>query len=228
MEPTSQLQLLVVDDDPKYRGLVARGLARSGMECEAAPDGETALELLRGRSFDLVLLDVMLPGMQGWEVLETLRAEGIGVPVIWVTARDALDERVKGLGMGGDDYVVKPFAFEELVARIQAVLRRRAARSTDRLGDLEVEPLEQRVRRAGRVLDLTPTEYGLLRRLLASRGSPVSRKELLESVWGLSFDPGTNVVEVHVRRLRKKLDEPFPTSMIHTVRGEGYVLRTGE
>ncbi|MEW6741538.1 MAG: response regulator transcription factor [Planctomycetota bacterium] len=219
------MKILVVDDDPKYRTFVSRGLQESGMMCEAAPDGETGLRLLRSQRFDLVLLDVMLPGIQGWDVLEALRTDGIDVPVIWVTARDALDERIKGLRMGGDDYVVKPFAFAELIARIHAVLRRRKGERRSRVADLEVDPVKGRVTRAGRTIELTRTEYSLLCRLMETPGEPVSRTELLESVWGLQFDPGTNVVDVHIRRLRKKVDEPFEVPLIHTVRGSGYVLQ---
>jgi two-component system, OmpR family, copper resistance phosphate regulon response regulator CusR len=218
------MRILAVDDDPKIRTFLVKGLGESGMECESAPDGETALELLRARRFDLVLLDVMLPGLQGWDVMEALRRENREVPVIWVTARDALEERVKGLRMGGDDYIVKPFAFAELVARIHAVLRRRAEGHRMRLADLEIDPLGGAVRRAGRTLDLTRIEFALLRALAERAGEPVSRAALLQQVWGISFDPGTNIVDVHIRRLRRKVDEPFGTSLIQTVRGSGYAL----
>lgn len=219
------MNVLIVDDDPKYRSYVARGLAESGMICESAADGETAMELLRRRPYDLVLLDVMLPGMQGWDVMEALRAEGISVPVIWVSARDALDERLRGLQMGGDDYIVKPFAFAELLARIQAVTRRHVFSQSRRVADLEIDPLAGTVKRAGKVLDLTRTEFSLLRRLAEEPGRPVSRVDLLKSVWGIDFDPGTNVVDVHIRRLRLKVDQAFTSPLIHTIRGEGYVLR---
>ncbi|HTE05118.1 MAG TPA: response regulator transcription factor [Planctomycetota bacterium] len=216
-------RILVVDDDPKLRAFVTRGLAESGMTCSTAPDGETALAMLRTQRFDLMLLDVMLPGLQGWDVQETARREGLHVPVIWVTARDALDERLRGLSMG-DDYVVKPFAFAELVARIHAVLRRHEEAHVRRVADLEVDLLAGTVRRAGRPIDLTRTEFNLLRQLAERIGTTISRVDLLKSVWNIDFDPGTNVVDVHIRRLRRKLDEPFGTSLIHTVRGAGYVL----
>jgi two-component system copper resistance phosphate regulon response regulator CusR len=218
------MKILIVDDDPKLLAYVSRGLSESGMECQTAGDGETALELLRREPFDLALLDVMLPGMQGWDVMETLHREGIAVPVIWVTARDALEERVRGLHMGGDDYVVKPFAFAELLARIQAVLRRRDKSHRRRIGDLEIDPLAGTVRRAGKPLDLTRTEFALLRQLAERCGETISRSELLHTVWGIDFDPGTNVVDVHIRRLRRKVDEPFDAPLIHTVRGAGYAL----
>lgn len=218
------VRILIVDDDPKYRTFVARGLSESGMVCDVARDGEAALEKLRSSRFDLVLLDVMLPGLQGWDVMEALRSEGINIPVIWVTARDALDERVKGLRMGGDDYVVKPFAFSELVARVYAVLRRRRGNTRIKIGDLELDLIENRVKRSDQVILLTRTEFSLLRRLAERKGETVPRTELLQTVWGLNFDPGTNVVDVHIRRLRKKIDEPFEQPLIHTVRGAGYVL----
>jgi len=218
------MKILIVDDDPKIRSFVSRGLQESGIECESAEDGETALARLRSEPFDLVLLDVMLPGIQGWDVLATLRRDGRSVPVIWVTARDGVDERVKGLQLGGDDYVVKPFAFAELLARIQAVHRRHALSEVRRVADLEIDPVAGTARRAGRLLDLTRMEYTLLRKLAEHEGRAVSRGELLKSVWGIEFDPGTNVVDVHVRRLRRKLDAPFTLPLIHTVRGSGYRL----
>lgn len=218
------MRILTVDDDPKIRSFVSKGLVESGMECETAPDGETALELLRARRFDLVLLDVMLPGLQGWDVLAALRRQGHDVPVIWVTARDALEERVKGLRMGGDDYIVKPFAFDELVARIHAVLRRRSEVHRVKVADLEIDPLSGAVRRGGRQLDLTRIELALLRALAERAGEAVSRAALLQRVWGISFDPGTNMVDVNIRRLRQKVDAPFALPLIQTVRGSGYAL----
>jgi len=220
---TRSMKILVVDDDPKLRAFVTRGLTESGMGCVTAPDGETALALLRREKFDLMLLDVMLPGLQGWDVQEAAKREGLHVPVIWVTARDALDERLRGLAMG-DDYVVKPFAFAELVARIHAVLRRHEDEHVLRIGDLEMDLLAGTVHRAGKLLDLTRTEFSLLRQLVERTGETISRTELLKSVWNIEFDPGTNVVDVHIRRLRRKIDEPFGTPLIHTVRGSGYVV----
>ena len=217
------MRILVVDDDPKLRAFVTRGLAESGMSVTAAPDGETALALLRRERFDLMLLDVMLPGLQGWDVQEAAKREGLHVPVIWVTARDALDERVRGLSMG-DDYVVKPFAFAELVARIHAVLRRHQDEHVLHIGDLAIDLLAGTVHRGGRLLDLTRTEFSLLRQLAERAGETISRTELLKSVWNIAFDPGTNIVDVHIRRLRVKIDQPFDTPLIHTVRGSGYVI----
>ncbi|MFG0315704.1 MAG: response regulator [Planctomycetota bacterium JB042] len=218
------MRILIVDDDPKYRSFVAKGLSESGMVCDVAESGERALERLDERAYDVVLLDVMLPGLQGWDVLERMRAAGIDVPVIFVTARDAVDERVKGLRMGGDDYIVKPFAFAELVARVHVVLRGRRRTTHLRVGDLEIDLLDGVVKRAGERIELTRTEYALLRCLAEQHREPVSRTRLLEAVWGFDFDPGTNGVEVQVRRLRRKIDEPFERPLLHTVRGVGYVL----
>lgn len=219
------MKILVVDDDPKYRAYMQRGLTESGMICSLAPDGETALQLVRKEKFDLVLLDVMLPGIQGWDVIQSMRAEGIDVPVIFITARDAVDERVKGLRAGGDDYIVKPFAFAELVARIHVVARRNQQKATMRVADLEVDLLKHKAVRAGQSIDLTPTEFNLLKTLLDAQGEPITRTELLQTVWNIDFDPGTNVVEVQIRRLRRKIDDPFDKPLIHTVRGIGYALR---
>lgn len=217
-------RILVVDDDPKIRVFLERGLEESGLLCATAESGEKALQLVRAQAFDLILLDVTLPGLQGWDVMEALRAEGRELPVIWVTARDAVDERIKGLQMGGDDYVVKPFAFGELLARIHAVLRRRRDNMVTRVGDLEIDHLHGTVTRDAQAIDLTRTELALLKRLADGGGDAVGRAELLQAVWGIDFDPGTNVVEVHVRRLRKKIDDPFESPLVHTVRGAGYAL----
>ena len=218
------MRILIVDDDPKYRTFVARGLTESGMVCATASDGETALERLAQENFDLVLLDVMLPGLQGWDVMEALRARSNDVPVIWVTARDAVDERVKGLRMGGDDYIVKPFAFAELVARIHVVMRHHRSRTSLSVGDLSMDLVNSAATRGGQQIRLTRTEFGLLRCLAENAGAAIPRAQLLQTVWGLDFDPGTNVVEVHIRRLRKKVDDPFERPLIHTERGAGYVL----
>jgi two-component system copper resistance phosphate regulon response regulator CusR len=217
-------RILVIDDDPKIREVLQDGLTQMGMEIETAADGLSGLERLQAGSFDMILLDVMLPDIQGWDLLTRLRQLGIHTPVILVTARDAVDERIKGLLLGGDDYVVKPFVFNELVARIQAVLRRKHQNMEWRVGDLVLDHLQGRVRRGRSELDLTRVELGLLRRLMERRGHVVSREDLLKSVWGIDFNPGTNLVEVHIRRLRHKVDRPFGRPLIHTMRGQGYVI----
>lgn len=220
------MRALVVDDDPKYRSYVTSGLQQSGIEAHAAADGAEALALLEAptsQPFDVILLDVMMPEKNGWELLHDLRERGRETPVIFVTARDSVDERVKGLKLGADDYIIKPFAFEELVARIDAVLRRRRALAPIERGDLTLDLAKRSARRGGHQLDLSPREFDVLRALLENHGRVVTRPELLHDVWSIDFDPETNIVDVHVARLRKKLDR-FGPPLIHTVRGEGYRL----
>jgi two-component system copper resistance phosphate regulon response regulator CusR len=221
-------RLLVIDDDPQIRAFLDEGLTEMGMQIDTAEDGLSGLKKLRHESFDMVLLDVMLPDITGWELLAALDEEGIDTPVILVTARDAVDDRIKGLLMGGDDYVVKPFVFNELCARIQAVLRRKSPSMESRVGDLCLDHLRGAVKRGAVSIDLTRVELSLLMRLMEGGQQVVSREELLKSVWNIDFDPGTNIVEVHIRRLRQKIDKPFEKSLLHTVRGQGYVLEDRE
>jgi two-component system copper resistance phosphate regulon response regulator CusR len=195
-----------------------------------ARDGVEGRHLATGGDYDLVLLDVMLPGVDGFGVLRAIRAQRSNLPVLMLTARDAVEDRVLGLEQGADDYLVKPFAFTELLARVSALLRRSgqgAAESTVtrlQLGDLDMDLLARRASRAGQRLELTAKEFNLLSLLLRRRGQVLSRTTLAERVWGMNFDSDTNVVEVAVRRLRAKLDDPFPAKLLHTVRGMGYVL----
>jgi DNA-binding response OmpR family regulator len=220
------MRLLIVDDDPKFRSYISGGLKESGSECETAADGAAAMKLLEDPTrpaFDLILLDVMMPVQNGWEMLHDLRTHGRETPVIFVTARDAVEERVKGLKLGADDYIIKPFAFDELLARIDAVIRRRKALAPIEYADLRLDLARRNVTRAGKSVDLSPREFDLLRSLIAQHDRVMTRAELLHEVWGIDFDPETNVVDVHVARLRRKLDrngEP----LIHTVRGEGYKI----
>jgi two-component system OmpR family response regulator len=220
------MRLLIVDDDPKFRSYISGGLKESGSECETAADGEAAMKLLEdpGRPpFDLILLDVMMPVQNGWELLHELRAHGRETPVIFVTARDAVEERVKGLKLGADDYIIKPFAFDELLARIDAVIRRRKTMASIEYADLKLDLARRAVMRAGKAVDLSPREFDLLRTLVTNHDRVMTRAELLHEVWGIDFDPETNVVDVHVARLRRKLDR-LGKSLIHTVRGEGYKI----
>ena len=220
------MKLLLVEDDRKTVSYLQRGLTESGFVVEVANTGESGLALLRGAGFDLAILDIMLPGRDGWSILSEIRAAGITTPVVLLTARDSVADRVKGLELGADDYLVKPFAFSELLARIRTVLRRGPTRQTDsvRIADLEIDIVRLKASRNGKRLDLTPKEFALLS-LLARRTSEVlSRTLIAEQIWDMNFDGGTNVVDVHVRRLRAKVDDPFPEKLIHTIRGAGYVL----
>ena len=220
------MKLLVVEDEEKSAAFLRSGLSESGFVVDVAHDGREGLLLARSGQYDLMILDVMLPGRDGWSVLEELRRDGRPVPVLVLSAVGGTADRVRGLELGADDYLPKPFAFSELLARVRSVLRRGPARQADVLSaaDLELDVTRHRGSRAGKRLDLTPKEFQLLALLLRRAGEVVTRRAISEQVWEMHFDPGTNVVDVHIRRLRAKVDDPFPTKLIHTVRGMGYVL----
>jgi two-component system copper resistance phosphate regulon response regulator CusR len=220
------MKLLVVEDDPKAAATLTKGLTENGFVVDTAATGDEGLLLARTGGYDLVVLDVLLPGRDGWSVLRELRAAGVQTPVLFLTASDAVADRVRGLELGADDYLVKPFAFAELLARVRTVLRRGPARTPDvvRVADLEIDPVRHRATRAGVPLDLTPKEFALLSLLARRAGEVLSRTLITEQVWDADFDAEANVVDVHVRRLRAKVDDPFDTKLIHTVRGVGYVL----
>ena len=204
------LQLLIVDDDPKFRGTICRGLEEQDIRCTVAEDAEAAFELLSPAPpsrFDLVLLDVMLPGSSGWDFLAEIRRRGFDMPVIFLTARHSVTERVRGFDLGADDYVVKPFAFTELLARMRAVMRRHYGLPQIEASGLALDLATRSVTVDGRRIDLSPREFELLHALASARGQPLSRKELLKRVWGIDFEPGTNVVQVLIRRLRAKIGE---------------------
>jgi DNA-binding response OmpR family regulator len=218
------VRILLLEDDPVTSEAVAHGLAASGYDVTSAPDVGSAREALGRHAFDAAILDLSVPGGSGYDVLDALRAEQRGVAVLVLTARDTLEDRVEGLDRGADDYLIKPFAFTELLARLRAILRRPAVRvETLRWRDLEVDLLHRRATVGDTALNLTPKELELLHCLLERRGEVVSRRELLELVWGYRFDPGTNVVDVHVARLRSKLQDVGLADLIGTRRGLGYV-----
>lgn len=219
------MQILIVDDDPRLRQTLARGLEHVGHRVRAAADGDEAERLLAEAPVDLVLLDVMMPGRDGWQVLEDLRATGIDTPVIFLTARDAVDERVRGLTAGADDYLSKPFAFEELAARIEAVARRRETMPTVECGAFRLEPGPRTAAFDGRRLELAPREYDLLLALARAGGEARTREALLREVWGIDFEPGTNTVDVHVARLRRRLGARGKALIVTEV-GVGYRLAT--
>ena len=220
------MKILVVEDEAKTAAYLRQGLTEHGFTTDLAANGEDGLHLATIGGYDLIILDVMLPGMNGWSVMAELRRESIETPVLFVTARDAVQDRVKGLELGADDYLIKPFAFSELLARVRSILRRGAARqaSTLRVADLEIDLIRHRATRSEKLLDLTPKEFALLSLLLRRAGDVVSRTMIAEQVWDMNFESDSNVVDVHMRRLRLKADDPFDRKLIHTVRGVGYVL----
>ena len=221
------MRILIVEDEPKTAAYVRKGLTEHAFVVDVASNGIEGLHLALSGSYDLILLDVMLPGADGWSVLEQLRRER-QTPVLFVSARDEVADRVKGLELGADDYLVKPFAFSELLARIRTLLRRGALQHEQqvRVADLDVDLVRRRVNRAGHRIDLTAKEYALLEYLIRHHGEVVSRTLIAEHVWDMNFDSDTNVVDVAVRRLRAKVDDPFAAKLIHTIRGVGYVLES--
>ncbi|PYI62655.1 MAG: DNA-binding response regulator [Verrucomicrobia bacterium] len=221
------MRILVIEDEKKTAGFLAKGLREAGFAVEIARDGETGLEKARATKFDLLIVDIMLPNKDGWEVVAELRRDGVRTPILFLTARDSVRDRVKGLELGADDYLVKPFAFSELLARVRSVLRRAPERQTEhsRIADLEMDMRHHKATRSGVPLNLTPKEFLLLAHLVRSAGEVVSRAEIAEHVWEIGFKTSTNVVDVVVRRLRAKVDDPFKNKLIHTIRGVGYVLK---
>lgn len=220
------MRILIVEDEKKTASYLKKGLIEHGFTVDIASEGEDGLHLARTEAYDLIVLDVMLPGRSGWSIIEELRAAGHGVPVIFLSARDAVHDRVHGLELGADDYLVKPFAFSELLARIRIILRRQPLQQLEmmRMADLELDMIRHKARRGGISLDLTAKEFQLLALLLRRRGEVLTRTTISEQVWGINFDSDTNIVDVAIRRLRKKVDDPFPHKLIQTIRGVGYVL----
>jgi two-component system copper resistance phosphate regulon response regulator CusR len=220
------VKILIVEDETKTASFLAKGLKEAGYDVSLAADGESASEMIRGESFDLLIVDIMLPKKDGWAVVGELRADRARTPVIFLTARDSVGDRVKGLELGADDYIIKPFAFAELLARVRSLLRRSPRSETSlRIDDLEIDVTRQRAVRAGQPLNLTPKEFLLLAHLARSAGEVVSRREISEEVWDVALNNDTNVVDVVIRRLRAKLDDPFPKKLVQTIRGVGYVLK---
>ena len=220
------MRMLLVEDEKKVSELVARALRQESYAVDVADDGTQGWELAQAYDYDLVILDLMLPGLSGEELLRRIRRKNHEVPILILTARDATEEKVRNFQAGADDYLTKPFAFAELVMRVKALLRRGPVprSSVVRVADLELDRLTQQVRRAGRRIELTPKEYALLEYLASSPGRVFSRTMIIEHVWDQSFEGLTNIVDVYVRHLRSKVDDPFPVKLIRTVRGVGYGL----
>ena len=220
------MRILIIEDERKTAAFLNKGLSESGFVVDTEENGEHGLLLALGKNYDLIILDVMLPGRDGWSILATLRQSGNHVPILFLTARDAVQDRVKGLELGADDYLIKPFAFSELLARVRLLLRRTPARQSEALqiADLEIEFARQKATRSGNRLDLTAKEFALLSLLARRTGEVLSRTLIAEQVWDINFDSDTNIIDVAIRRLRSKVDDPFEKKLIHTVRGVGYVF----
>ena len=222
------MRALIVEDDTTIASFVAKGLREAGFTVDEAADGGTALELARSATHDVAVVDLMLPGRDGISLIRQMRTEGIRTPVLILSAKGSINDRVKGLEVGGDDYLTKPFAFPELLARVHALIRRSGhapAATQLTVGDLSLDLLARTAVRAGREIELRPREFALLEYLMRNAGRVVTKTMILSHVWDYSFDPQTNVVDVLVFRLREKVDKGFPTRLIHTVRGSGYVLK---
>jgi two-component system, OmpR family, response regulator len=224
----SSVRILLVEDDLKIASFIVKGLRATGYAIDHTVDGEQGLHLALTEPYDTAIIDIMLPKLDGLSLIEKMRKEKVNTPVIILSAKDSIDDRVKGLQMGGDDYLTKPFAFSELLARVQALIRRAGGISEPTqlsAGDLSINLLTREVRRGGRKIELQPLEFSLLEYLVRNKGRIVSKTMIMEHVWNYNFDPQTNVVEVRISRLRDKIDRGVDQKLIHTVRGVGYVLK---
>ncbi|KMN10040.1 response regulator [Pseudomonas sp. FSL R10-1350] len=221
------MKLLIVEDQAKTGQYLRQGLSEAGFTTELATDGITGQHLALTGDYSLLILDVMLPGRDGWQILQAVRSAGLDIPVLFLTARDAVEDRVHGLELGADDYLVKPFAFSELLARVRSLLRRGSSTTQEtslQLADLRLDLIRRRVERAGQRIDLTAKEFSLLELLLRRQGEVLPKSLIASQVWDMNFDSDTNVIEVAIRRLRLKIDDNHEHKLIHTVRGMGYVL----
>ncbi len=220
------MRILIIEDEKKTAAFLREGLTEAGFIADVAEDGEEGRFRALNMDYDLIILDAMLPRLDGWSIVADVRRSGKSTPVLFLTARGEVQDRVRGLELGADDYLVKPYAFTELLARVRALLRRRAERQPEvlQIADLRLDLLARRAQRGALKLDLAPKEFALLSLLARRQGEVLSRWVIAEQVWDMNFDSDSNVVDVAVRRLRRKVDDPFPVKLIHTVRGMGYVL----
>ncbi len=222
------MRTLLIEDDQKIASFIVKGLKAAGYAVDHASDGEEGLHLALNEPYDVAIVDIMLPKLDGLKVIERMRKEKVNTPVIILSAKGSVDDRVRGLQKGGDDYLTKPFAFSELLARVQALLRRASSASEPTrlaMGDLSIDLLTREVVRGGEKIELQPLEFSLLEYLMRHAGRVISKTMIMEHVWDYNFDPQTNVVEVRISRLRDKIDRGFERKLIHTVRGVGYVLK---
>lgn len=221
------MRILLIEDEKKVARFISKGLTEESYAVDAAYDGEEGLFLAEVNDYDLIILDIMLPKKDGFEVLKSLRNKGSTTPVIMLTARDEIESKVQGLDLGADDYMTKPFAFSELMARIRAILRRKQEKADNRLqlGDLVIDAVTRTVTRGNKPIELTNKEYALLEYFIRNPGRVLSRTMIAEHVWDYQFDPMTNVIDVYVNYLRQKIDRGFEKKLIHTIRGVGYVIR---
>ena len=224
------MRVLVAEDERDLNNIVCKKLTAEGYSADACYDGKEALEYIEAAEYDVIILDVMMPEMDGFELIKTVRSCGISTPVIFLTARDSVEDRIAGLDLGASDYVIKPFSLAELMARVRAAVRKSSGNATNiyEIADMTVDTATKKVVRGGKEIDLSAKEFALLEFMIRNKGVVLSREKIENNIWNFDYEGGTNAVDVYIRYLRRKIDEGFDTKLIHTVRGSGYVLREGK